>query len=197
MKNKIFTIAFLLYTIIALGQEEKALGVLESDTTWLKEIIKFPINFAPEINYTEGYEDLRFAKKWRSTTHEDFWCYMFAWHIKSNKKQTVETLENDIKSYYDGLMGAVNKKKDFKVPETTVLFIKTDDNKEADFIGKLYVYDSFTTEAMMTLNVQIKTYYCDQTESSTILFKLSPQGFDHDIWQRFNEVKLKANLCEN
>ena len=197
MKNIIFTIAFLLCTIIALGQEEKALGVLESDTTWLKEIIKFPINFAPEINYTEGYEDLRFAKKWRSAVHEDFWCYMFAWHIKSKKKQTVETLENDIKSYYDGLMGAVNKKKDFKVPETTVLFIKTDGNKETDFIGKLYVYDSFTTEAMMTLNVQVKAYYCDQTESSTILFKLSPQGFNHEIWQRFNEVKLKANLCEN
>jgi hypothetical protein len=50
---------------------------------------------------------------------------MFAWHIKTNKKQTVETLETDIKLYYDGLMGAVNKKKAYQIPETTVLFIKT------------------------------------------------------------------------
>ncbi|MFT5847755.1 hypothetical protein [Psychroserpens sp.] len=125
MKNKIFIILGLLCAILTFGQEKKQLGVLESDTTWLKEIIKFPINFATEIKYTEGYEDLRFAKKWRATEHEDFWSYMFAWHIKTNKKQTVETLETDIKLYYDGLMGAVNKKKAYHIPETTVLFIKT------------------------------------------------------------------------
>lgn len=195
MKKRIFTIVILLCSVLAFGQEEEALGVLESDTTWLKEIIKFPIGFAPDINYTEGYEDLRFAKKWRDSTHGDFWCYMFAWHIKSNKKQTVEVLEKDIKSYYDGLMGAVNKKKDFKVPETTVLFIKTDHNTDTDFIGKLYVYDSFTSEAMMTLNVRVKVYYCDKTEFSTVLFKLSPQGFEHNIWDRFYEIELKEDIC--
>ena len=196
MIKRLFTLTLLLCSIVTFGQEEEELGVLTSDSTWLKEIIKFPISFAPEIKY-EGYEDLRFAKKWRDSTHEDFWCYMFAWHIKSNEKQTVETLEKNIKLYYDGIMKVVNKKKDYEVPETTVLFIKTENNKDADFIGKLYVYDSFTSEAMMTLNVSVKAHYCDQTELSTILFKLSPQGFDHDIWQRFDEVKLKVNLCEN
>ncbi|MEM5566171.1 hypothetical protein WNY78_13710 [Psychroserpens sp. AS72] len=195
MKNRILTTVLLLCTILVFGQDEAKLGVLESDTTWLKEIIKFPIGFAPEIKY-EGYEDLRFAKKWRDSAHDDFWAYMFAWHINSNEQQTVETLETNIKFYYDGIMKAVNKKKDFVVPETTVLFIKTEANKDTDFIGKLYVYDSFTSEAMMTLNVRVKSYYCIQTESSTILFKLSPQGFDHEIWKRFNEVTFIDDLCE-
>lgn len=198
MKNRILTIVFLLCSIITFGQEEKSLGVLKSDTTWLKEIIEFPIGFAPEIKYTTGYEDLRFAKKWRDKTHDDFWCYMFAWHIKTHEKQTVEILEANIKSYYDGLMGVVNKKKDFKVPETTVLFIKTEDNNEdSDFIGKLYVYDSFTLEAMITLNVKAKVHYCEQNESTTILFRLSPQSFKHQTWERFNEVTLIDNLCEH
>jgi hypothetical protein len=196
MIKRLFTLTLLLCSIVTFGQEEEQLGVLTSDSTWLKEIIKFPISFAPEIKY-EGYEDLRFAKKWRDSTHEDFWCYMFAWHIKSNEKQTVETLETNIKLYYDGIMKAVNKKKDYEVPETTVLFIKTENNKDADFIGKLYVYDSFTSEAMMTLNVSVKAHYCDQTELSTILFKLSPQGFDHKIWERFNTITLIENLCTN
>lgn len=196
MKNRIFTVVLFLCAILTFGQEEEQLGVLESDTTWLKEIIKFPISFAPEIKY-EGYEDLRFAKKWRDNAHEDFWSYMFAWHIKSNEKQTVALLETNIKFYYDGIMKAVNKKKDFVVPETTVLFIKTENNKDFDFIGKLYVYDSFTSEAMMTLNVRVKVRYCDQTESSTVLFKLSPQSFNHKVWERFNEVTLIEDLCNH
>ncbi|MEH6538014.1 MAG: hypothetical protein V7719_16550 [Psychroserpens sp.] len=198
MKNSILTIAFLLCSMIALGQEEKALGVLESDTTWLKEVIKFPIGFAPEIKYKEGYEDLRFAKKWRDKTHEDFWCYLFAWHIKRIEKLTVKDLEQQVKFYYDGLMKAVNKKKDFEVPETTVLFIKAEnDNMNVDYIGKIRVYDSFTSEAMMTLNVQVKVHYCEDTNRSNVIFRLSPQDFNHEIWQRFKEITLKADVCQN
>lgn len=76
-----------------------------------------------------------------------------------------------------------------------MLFIKTDHNTDTDFIGKLYVYDSFTSEAMMTLNVRVKVYYCDKTEFSTVLFKLSPQGFEHNIWDRFYEIELKEDIC--
>jgi len=196
MKKSIFIIICLISSTVTFSQEEKSLGVFESDTTWLTEIIKFPINFAPEIKY-EGYEDLRFAKKWRDQTHEDFWCYMFAWHINSHEKQSVDILETNIKLYYDGLMSAVNKKKDFKVPGTTVLFIKTDDkNNDIDYIGKIYVYDSFTTEDMITLHVRVKEYHCNDNKSSTIVFSLSPQNFNHTIWERFKEVKLKADICD-
>jgi len=196
MKKSIFIIICLISSTVTFSQEEKSLGVFESDTTWLTEIIKFPINFAPEIKY-EGYEDLRFAKKWRDQTHEDFWCYMFAWHINSHEKQSVDILETNIKLYYDGLMAAVNKKKDFKVPGTTVLFIKTDDkNNDIDYIGKIYVYDSFTTEDMITLHVRVKEYHCNDNKSSTIVFSLSPQNFNHTIWERFKKVKLKADICD-
>lgn len=195
MKRNILIIACLINSILIFGQEEKSLGVFESDTTWLTEIIKFPIGFAPDIKY-EGYEDLRFAKEWRDKSNEAFWCYMFAWHINSHEKQNVDILESHIKSYYDGLMTAVNKKKDFKVPETTVLFIKTDNNnKDIDYVGKIHVYDSFTTEAMMTLNVRVKEHHCEDKKSSTIVFSLSPQNFNHAIWERFKDVKLKVDYC--
>ncbi|WP_456442220.1 hypothetical protein [Psychroserpens sp.] len=195
MKKSILIIVFLMSSIVTFGQEEKPLGVFESDTTWLKEIIKFPISFAPEIKY-EGYEDLRFAKKWRDKTNEDFWCYTFAWHIESHEKQSVDILETSIKLYYDGLMDAVNKKKDFTVPKTTVLFIKTDGYENGiDYIGKIYVYDSFNTEDMITLNVRVKVNHCDDKKTSTIVFQLSPQDFNHKIWERFKDVTLKADFC--
>lgn len=198
MKNRILTIAFLICSIIAFGQEEeKELGILESDTTWLKEIIKFPIGFAPEIKY-EGYEDLRFAKNWRDKDHENFWCYMFVWHIEGIEKLTAKDLEQQIKFYYDGIMKAVNKKKDFQVPETTVLFIKANgEDKDVDYIGKIRVYDSFNTESMMTLNVRVKAFDCDKNNTSNIEFRLSPQDFNQSIWERFKEIKLRDDSCEN
>ena len=158
-------------SVNAQNHSEQEIGVLESDSTWLKEIIRFPIGFAPEITY-EGYEDLRFSKKWRDNAHEDFWCYMFVWHVENSQELSTTNLEQQMKFYYDGLMKAVNKKKDFEVPETTVLFIKNEgDNRDVDFIGKLQVYDSFNTEAMITLNVRVKTHHCVGTKTTDIVFR--------------------------
>lgn len=196
MKHILYTLALLLYSITAFAQEESQLEAFIADSTWTKEIIEFPIGFAQDIPY-EGYEDLRFAKQWRDQTHKDFWCYTFAWHIKTNEKQTTKTLETYMASYYNGLMAAVNKKKDFKVPATTVLFIENNSTQtDADFIGKISVYDAFNSEAMMTLNVLVKAHYCDATHTSAIVFRLSPQTFDQEIWIRFDTITLKSNICE-
>lgn len=189
------TLFYFISIMSGFSQEEQQLGVLESDSTWVKEIIKFPIGFAPEIKYT-GYEDLRFAKQWRNQDSEDFWCYMFVWHVDGIQNPTVDSLEKDVQFYYDGIMKAVNKKKDFIVPKTKVGFTKSN-NTAIDFVGKIDVYDSFNVEKMITLNVQVKTYYCDTNNTTNIMFKLSPQSFDKDIWTRFNEIKIKTGICNN
>lgn len=194
MKYLITITCFLICYSGLLAQEKVKNEAFEAGEIWLKEIIEFPIGFAPEIKY-EGYEDLRFAKDWRKIDHEDFWCYTFVWHVKGIETQTAKRLETDIKWYYDGLMSAVNKKKGFKVPETTALFIKTEEN-DANFIGKIKVYDSFNTEDMMILNVRVNVQYCEESNTSNIVFRLSPQDFGHSIWERFETVKLKTDICE-
>ncbi|WP_460218852.1 hypothetical protein [Psychroserpens sp. MEBiC05023] len=194
MKTFVLTLFCFLGSLLMFSQDEDILGVLESDTTWLKEIIKFPISFATEIKYT-GYEDLRFTKEWRNQNSEDFWCYMFVWHVDGIQKPTATDLEQQLKFYYNGLMAAVNKKKDFEVPNTKVNFIKTDD-KEADFLGRVYMYDSFSSEGMITLNVQVKSYYCKINNTTNIVFELSPQGFVHEIWERFKTIKIKNDICD-
>ncbi|MCK8481390.1 hypothetical protein [Psychroserpens algicola] len=194
MRTVLLSFTFLMVSVMSFGQDEASLGVLESDTTWLKEIIKFPIGFAPEINYT-GYEDLRFAKQWRAIDHDDFWCYMFVWHVDGVQKPSAKDLEQQLKLYYDGLMKAVNKKKDFEVPETTVLVINAKGDATSDFIGKLKVYDSFNSEAIITLNVQVKLYHCITSNRTNIMFKLSPLDFDEAIWERFKDVKLTDGDC--
>ncbi len=113
MKNIVIIISLLLHSITIFGQEEQILEVFKTDSTWTKEFIKFPIGFAPDINY-EGYEDLRFAEGWAKKDSPEFWSYIFAWHINGNQEQTVEKLETNLKLYFNGLMTAVNKKKIFK-----------------------------------------------------------------------------------
>lgn len=195
MKYYSLSLLFLCSVLLSSAQKEQSLGVFESDTTWLEEIIPFPIHFAPEIKY-QGFEDLRFAKQWRDSNHEAFWSYTFAWHITSIEEFDENILETNIKYYYDGLMTTVNKKKDFEVPESTVQFVRANgDSSDIDYIGKLQVYDSFNLEEMINLNMRVKVYHCQQNTSTTVVFRISPQNFNHSIWEQFKDVKLKLEDC--
>ncbi len=98
--------------INAYAQENEELDILEADSTWLKEIIKFPFGFAPEINL-KGYEDLRFAKDWSKPERQEFFTYAFVWNTNLTEAPTVNMLESNMRLYYDGLMTAVNKDNNF------------------------------------------------------------------------------------
>lgn len=185
-----------LSVLYASAQEERALGVFTSDTNWIEEIIPFPLGFAPKIEY-DGYEDLRFATQWNDSSHEAFWTYTFAWHVKSFEELDEHKLETKIKYYYDGLMTAVNKKKGFEVPETIVLFTKANtEESTVDYIGKIRVHDSFHSERIIILRIKVKIYPCNLNDSATIVFRISPQDFDHHIWNRFNEIQLRSEHCD-
>jgi len=94
-------------------------------------------------------------------------------------------------------MGVVNKDKTFKVPESNILLIATEtlDNK-IQFIGKARIYDSFHTKEIITFYIKVTYQYCKVSNVSDIFFKLSPQEFNHNIWQRFKTVKQKDDACK-
>lgn len=195
MKYIITTIAFL-YSMLFFGQEHENLYVLEADSTWLKEIIKFPLSFAQDINY-EGYEDLRFAKNWSKPEGTEFFTYAYVWNINLKEAPTVAMIETNMKLYYDGLMGAVNKEKDFIVPKTKVEFNELESDSELpEFKGKMQVHDSFFTRKTIELNVLVKTTYCKDQEKYLMLFRVSTLDFDDAIWNQLNAVSLTLDVCE-
>lgn len=177
-----------LFSMASFSQEEHP-ELFETDSTvWIKEIIKFPLGFAPEIPY-EGFEDLRFVKAgWGKQEHPEFWSYAFAWYIKTDKAPTLKEIEQNIQLYYDGLMKAVNKDKSFTVPKSIVSFQKTDINK---YIGTIKCYDSFYTKEMITLNVLINASKTNIKDECVVLFKVSLQDFSHDVWKKLNGITLK------
>ena len=197
MKKKIFTISLILFAGLVFSQEEQNLEVFTTDSTWIKEIIKFPIGFAQDIKY-EGFEDLRFPQGWSKEDSPNFWSYVWAWNINSTEAPTTSNLEKNTQLYFDGLLGLdFYKIDDVKVPRTNAVFIKNETTKgNLQFVGKVKTFDTRYTKQPMTLNVLVEHYYCETKKKTIIVFRYSPKPFDDNVWNKLNEVKLRADACE-
>lgn len=169
--------------------------LLSSEKNWTKEVFLFPLRFAPDVDY-QGKEEAYFPPGWRVEESEEFWSYVIAWHVESPEEQSSEELEREIEKYFDGLMKAVNKKRDFKVPSTKVDLVAEDnEGSVSHYSGKLELYDSFVKEEMFTLHAEIEYHPCSFDQQSTIIIRLSPSSRNSDIWKTLNQVKLKPGLC--
>ncbi len=175
------------YTAILLAQEPVQIDLLVTDSTWKKEVFQFPLSFAPDIPF-EGMEEARFPKRWADTTSTDCWSYVFAWDIKRLSAITERELEDNLQLYFDGLMGW---------QYTNALLLKTEDVAGfPKYRGKIKTFDAFFSKKTMTLNVLIEVRHCSQRKKSVVLFRFSPQVFEHEIWHKLNGVTLRLPECE-
>ncbi|RNC88336.1 MAG: hypothetical protein ED556_03895 [Winogradskyella sp.] len=193
MKPLTFIIIFL-NTLIVFSQTEKNETILIANNTWSKESLKMPLSFAPGIEY-EGIEDIRFAEGWSKKDRPDFWTYVFVWHIKGIQKQTIENLEQHLKLYFDGLMLSANNDEE-KIQGASVLFIENP-NKPSSFIGKIKTYDRFHTKEVISLNCTVDAHYCETSNRSTIVFRLSLKPQKDKVWQKLQEVTVRDGICKN
>lgn len=179
----------LCFTKTGFGQEEKT--VLDAPESWLKEIIPFPLSFAPSIPYV-GFEDLRFAPSWSDSTHENFWTYMFVWYVDKSAPVNKELLSKYINAYYDGLMQIEdqnkNEFKDKPLQITCSAFVKMANG----YTGEMRVYDNFFKKTYITLNIRVKETFCDKMNKQIIRFDVSAQRFTHKVWDQFDLVKVKG-----
>ncbi|MEM6633336.1 MAG: hypothetical protein AAF694_26930, partial [Bacteroidota bacterium] len=177
----------ILYTM-GLAQEPQT--ILRAPEGWNSEIISFPLGFAPSIDFV-GFEDIRFAPGWADPSSEQFWTYHFVWFLEKKDNMDEEILTETLTRYYDGLMQAVltelsDTTHSDTLDKTLCLFVQTDEG----FTGKIRVFDAFFTKEPITLNVKVKEYMCKETNKQAIAFDISPQGFDHKVWQGFKEIQL-------
>ena len=190
MKNTLIIFALFLYSITTVAQEEKSLNILDADSTWIKEIIEFPIGFAQDIKY-EGFEDLRFPPGWSKEDGPNFWSYVWAWSINNIEEVTIDELERNIQYYFDGLLGLDFYKIDDKpLRKTNAVFIKKDNSH---YIGKVKTHDTRYTKKPMTLYVQVESHYNKEESNTVLLFRFSPKKFQDDVWSLLKTVKVSAN----
>ncbi|MEO6134646.1 MAG: hypothetical protein ABIP35_05805 [Ginsengibacter sp.] len=187
MKAVISLILFLRLTLFSFGQEKENLFILETDDSWKKELFHFPLSFAPDIHFT-GIEDARFPKGWEDSLSNNFWSYVFAWEIENDMEPGKKELEENLKKYFDGLMGIKNTNVNFTKNQTL--------NDTILFTGTISTIDAFFTKRQMTLNVTAKICHCTHQKRSIILFKFSPKEFDNKIWFILEEATIRKNSCD-
>ncbi len=191
IKRILLTFILIVCSCFAFGQDHEEAHLIDLDSTWGKEIFKFPIRFAQNINY-EGVEEARFPPEgWSNEHHQNFWSYAFAWDINLNEKISEHNLASDLEKYFDGLVGLEEYK-------ASALIIKIEDSGSYSmFKGKIKTYDGFTTNSPITLHVLIESHYCKAKKKSIILFRFSPKDFTHDVWNTLKNVKLKKPICDH
>ncbi|RSK38672.1 hypothetical protein [Mangrovimonas spongiae] len=185
------TISFILMCSWCFSQDQSTTNLLTVDSLWTKEWFEFPIHFAPNMNY-KGYEEAYFPEHWSNQDSPDYWSYVFVWNIDGQLPLGEQQLEHDLQLYFDGLMTVVNKNKDFKVPQSTIVIIQQ--NKNA-FKGKMRLYNAFHTKRMMLLNVMVSSHYCKTQNRTLVLFRFSPSDFNTEIWNKLNRITLQSNSC--
>ncbi len=187
-KNLLFLFVFTICSLMIFSQEKGS--VLNTPDNWLKEIIPFPMKFAPEIDFV-GFEDLRFAPGWSDSTSQEFWTYSFAWYIENDSPLTEKKLTESFNRYYDGLVDVDSTNQAdtgnlHHLDKTLSLFVQTKDG----FTGKMRLYDAFFTNDYIILNIKVKEYFCHKTNMQIILCYLSPKSFEHRVWNIFDDVKI-------
>jgi len=198
MKNRCIIIILLCLSAGVFGQEEEQLNLFSTDSTWIKEMIKFPIGFAQEIKL-EGFEDLRFPKGWSTQGSPMFWSYLWAWSIKSSGELTEDDMETNIQFYFDGLMGiGTNKNVDGKIHHTSAVFVKKENTSaHSEYIGKVKTFDTRYTNKPLTFHVMAEQHYCEPEKKAILVFRYSPKTFEDNAWAKLKSVKLNHDACEN
>ena len=166
--------------------------LLKTNDTWGKELFAIPLHFAQGIKL-KGFEDARFPKGWNDTNRPNFWTYAFAWKVNLNTALTTPQVKDYIEKYYDGLLSGVNKEKDIELPKTTVEITQ---NKDGSFIGKASIYDTFVTRKPLVLNFNVEQVLCKKSNTSIIVFRISPKNFGHTVWKGLKEIKVLENSCD-
>jgi hypothetical protein len=190
-KSIVFILLFLFNAFNSFSQEEET--ILSAPDNWQSEIIPFPLGFAQGIDLV-GFEDLRFAPGWNDPKSQEFWTYMFVWYVEMGSPMTENKLTEYFSMYYDGLMGVDdNNQRDTthsnNLDKTLCLFLKTNEG----FVGKMRTYDRFFTKDYITLNIKVKETFCPETNKQIILCDISPKPFENEVWEIFEDVKLKIN----
>lgn len=165
-------------------------------TDWGKEFFHFPLHFAEEIPY-EGVEEVVFPKNWIKPDSSDYWSYVFIWALDNKQAVTAKELETNLTLYFDGLIGGLSRVDTTKLTEATTQFQRNVNPKDSvTFTGELNIFDGFATQKPLTLNARVYSNYCKERNQLILLFRFSPQAFEHPIWDKLRTVEVRSTVCE-
>lgn len=163
---------------------------LPTPNGYTTEVIPFPIEFAPSINYN-GVEDLRFTAGWGNAATEDYWSYAFLWWLDGSPGINEDTVTNNLKTYYSGLVGRNIKPRN--IPENKIVPVQVKVTSATltagdvqTFEGAVYMLDYMQQEPI-TLHVRVHVRTCG--DNKTVVFnEISPQPYTSPTWEKLDDI---------
>ncbi|WP_408041429.1 hypothetical protein [Tenacibaculum amylolyticum] len=184
MKRFLLILFLFLQTLFVLSQEKEKLIIFKNSKDWQKEIIKFPIDWAPKLKFT-GFEELLFTPNWSNPKNNEFWSLIIGWKVDTAHPLFLKDVTTNFKAYFDGLMKPNHWATDF--PEPQVMFHKKNDG----FTGAMTFFDGFHTGKVITVNIKGEQYFDKSLKKSILIFRLSPKDYKNPIWNQLNDIKLQ------
>ena len=172
------------------GKKWEAPYVLDTLKGWDVERFLIPISFAPSIPY-KGVEDIRFTPGWSKKTTDEYWSYAFLWYLDGTPTFDANTIENNLKAYYTGLI-KVNtdpaKITDKLFPVTSSIKSRiTEKGDLKTFEGSVRMLD-YMSQQPITLNFVIHIRSCEGKDKTFVFHEISPMPYSADVWKRLHQL---------
>lgn len=193
MKTSLTLLTVLLCTAFSVAQKPATKPIIVADSTFGKEIIPFPIDWAPKLTL-EGYEELTFFPNWSDSTNEEFWTLVMAWKINTTTTIPLYEVQFNINHYFYNLMIPNHWAQEFPAP--LLSFSNTNTDKHVNNTGKLRVFDGFHTGKVIDLNLHMTQTLCKDQQTAIIICRISPKPFEHTIWKQLQAFKINPEQCQ-
>ena len=172
------------------GHKWEAPYVLDTIKGWGIERFLIPISFAPSIPY-KGVEDIRFTPGWAKKTTTDYWSYAFLWYLDGTPSFDAKTIENNLKTYYTGLIKVNSDSSKIagkSFPVTSSIRSRTAENEDLKtFGGSVYMLDYMSLQPV-TLNVVIHIRTCAGKDKTFVFHEISPMPYTDEVWKRLDQL---------
>lgn len=167
---------------------------------WENYGFPFPLYLSGEVKH-EGHEELRLMPGFFNHESSELWSYAFAWWLKDARPVNLETLTQDLPTYYRGLC-ATDGTKPLKLdPRRYAARVKQDAAPGASTLTQLPHYQAYRAEVDMyeclsktakgepiVLNFRIQTFTCGEQQRRVALFAISPKSDDDLIWKTLSNL---------
>lgn len=188
----LYTLLIFIQITLIHAQESSFDRLMLTDSTWRKEIIPFPIDWAPKLTL-DGYEELSFTPNWSDANHDEFWTLIMAWYIETETEIPLYELQFNLNHYFYALMIPNHWAQEF--PDPILEFEKISSKENLHTQGKLKVFDGFHTGEVINLNISMEQQFCEDKKNAIIIFRISPKSRDHNIWKTLKAIKSLSSPC--
>ena len=156
---------------------------------WRSEVISFPLDFAPSIEY-RGKLELLFSPGMFDQNSDEFLSYGFIWAIEGTRIPSTEALERDLETYYFGLQSVVSKNTLKNKTKSRVKLSESLSKQSLAYEGIIEWTEPFVTQNAQTLNFNVSFHTDKESNQWFGFFRVSPNPLNHIVWDRLNALPV-------